>query len=398
MSFGDGFWWGVGASDVAERGAAPAGDRRTARPVPAEPAPDPVDPVALLGVGHRRVTVEWARLEPEPGRLDDAEVEDLRRRLADQRAAGTRTWACLHDGSLPGWFSIDERGFADDRSWRYFWARHVEQVGELLGDLVDGWVPTFEPTRWARRGWLTGEAPPGRRGDAEGFTGALVGILDATVDAATRLRGGGRPVATAIDLAPVTARRPDPATPPGPDAEAQAAALERVVWGSWARLLADGVLDVAGRAALERPAAREAFDVIGFTYRSGLAVDAEGAIWPYPDPPADRPRTGWAEGFGLVLHRLAEVAGDRPLLAAGIGLDTTDEEARARYLRDVLAIAAEAVADGIDLRGLWWTTPVDPRGATGRPGLISASGDLRPAGGLWREVVAGGPLPGAGDA
>ena len=48
MSFGDGFWWGVGASDVAERGAAPAGDRRTARPVPAEPAPDPVDPVALL--------------------------------------------------------------------------------------------------------------------------------------------------------------------------------------------------------------------------------------------------------------------------------------------------------------------------------------------------------------
>ena len=80
---------------------------------------------------------------------------------------------CLHDGSLPGWFAHDERGFPDQRSRRYFWARHVERVGEAFGGRVHGWVPTFEPTRWASRGWLDGDRPPGQRDDARGFAAAV---------------------------------------------------------------------------------------------------------------------------------------------------------------------------------------------------------------------------------
>ena len=61
------------------------------------------------------------------------------------READIAVWACLHDGALPGWFSVDEHGFGDARSRGYFWSRHVELVGEAFGDLVHGWVPVFEP-------------------------------------------------------------------------------------------------------------------------------------------------------------------------------------------------------------------------------------------------------------
>ncbi|MCB0972315.1 MAG: hypothetical protein KDA97_12490, partial [Acidimicrobiales bacterium] len=64
MTFPDGFWWGVGASDRAERGPAPASDRRAADAGPTPDPATPIDPATLLGVGHRRFTVEWARVEP----------------------------------------------------------------------------------------------------------------------------------------------------------------------------------------------------------------------------------------------------------------------------------------------------------------------------------------------
>ncbi len=95
-------------------------------------------------------TFEWARLEPTPEAWDAAAVEHLTDVLTATNDAGIHVWACLHDGSLPGWFAHDERGFPDQRSRRYFWARHVERVGEAF-EAGHGWVPTFEPT-WCATG------------------------------------------------------------------------------------------------------------------------------------------------------------------------------------------------------------------------------------------------------
>ncbi|WP_426574083.1 family 1 glycosylhydrolase [Aquihabitans sp. McL0605] len=406
MSFPEDFWWGGGASSDATEGAADASDRRDweVRGRLAESgtgigfASSFVDDLPLLadvGLGHLRYVLDWSRLEPEPGRHDTAAVEHARQVLEAARAAGVSVWACLHDGSLPGWFAVDEHGFGDARSRGYFWSRHVEFVGEGFGDLVHGWVPTFEPNRWAARGWLDGVRPPGRHDDGEGFTGALEGVLLASVDAALRLRQDGQPVATAHWLVPVFPARLAPDAPPTADAEVMAQKVDEVHRRSWLRLLAEETLVLPNRSPIEVPGAREAFDLIGFTYRHALAVRGDGALLPYPQALATGPdgQVAWAEGLALVLHQLADALPERPLLIAGVGAPVPADGDQEEYVREVLEVAEDAAAGGIDLRGLWWTGPIDGPGQPSGRALVRSDRSLRPAGDLLSRVAGGAPVP-----
>lgn len=408
MTVPEGFWWGAGSSSVAAQGAAAGSDVAAwADQGGARPSGDGADLVArhgedlpLLaraGLGHLRLTLDWTRLEPEPGRHDHRAVEELLLVLQTARDLGVSVWGCLHDGALPGWFAVDEHGFADARTRQYHWARHVEFVGETFGRLVHGWVPVFEPNRWAAHGWLEGRRPPGRTDDPEGFTGALEGILLASVDAALRLRQEGQPVATAHWVPPVFAARLQPDQPPTPDAEAMASVADEVHRGCWLRLLQQETLVVPGRSPISVPGAREAFDVIGVTYRHAVAVRGDGALLPYPQalPLGADGQVAWAEGLAVVLHRLAEDLPERPLLLAGIGLATADEALREDHLRRLLTIVEDVVADGIDLRGAWWSTPIDPADASpaARPGLFDADRSPRPAAALLTSVAGGAPVP-----
>jgi beta-glucosidase len=406
VTWPEGFGWGAGLASTIVSGAAPGSDLAAWSGADASTtAGNGFDTsfagdltlLASLGVSDVRLTLDWTRIEPADGTIDTAAVEHLRLVLGAAREAGLRVWGCLVDGPLPGWFAIDEHGFADVRSRRYYWARHTERIAETFGDLVHGWVPVYEPNRWALRGWLDGSRPPGRIDDAEGFSGALEAIHLASVDAALRLRQDGQPVATAQWIAPVFPARLDPGSPPTPDAEAMASLVDEALRGCWTRLLTEETLVVPGRSPVEVPDARGAFDVIGFTYRHALAVRGDGALGPYPQqlPVGADGHVAWSEGFALTLHRLAETFDERPLLAAGVGMATDNEDQRAEYLRDVLVTAETAVDDGIDLRGLWWDTPIDGAApaAVVRRGLFDLDRSPRPAADLLGSVIAGAPVP-----
>lgn len=394
MSIPERFVWGAalpasktwGATERSDLGAAIV--RGAARPTggltwPAA-ATDDLSALAELGIGAVRLTIDWTRLEPADGIVDDAAIEELRQSFSLAREAGLEVWGCLVDGPLPGWFAVDEHGFGDARARRYFWPRFVDLAGEALGDLVDGWVPFAEPNRWASRGWIEGAAPPYQRDDAEGFAEVLEGALLATVDAALRLRGSGRPVASCHWYVPVAAARLHLDQPPDPAAEVWARRIDEVHRGCWERFLREGTLQVPNRPPVEVPAAREAFDALGFTYRHGWAVRGDGELLPYPQRTALGPQgtVPWAEGFGIVLHQLAESFPDQPLLAAGVGA-MGDPAQAADSLREVLAITADAVDGGMDLRGLWWSTPIDPTDGAG-VGLLDHDRTPTPAG----EVLA----------
>ena len=206
-------WWGTGAAATQCEGAAPRSDWagwEAAGRVP--PSGDGngfrtryADDFALLaehGITHHRVTVEWARLEPREGRWDEDEAAHLRRVLEAGRDAGVAVWACLLHGSAPGWFTDDLRGWLDDKAAALTWPRHVDRVGEALGDLVAGWVPIHEPDLQARLGYGEGTFPPGRHG-ADDERDALAALRTAEAEAARLLRTGDAPVA-------VTARPSEP--------------------------------------------------------------------------------------------------------------------------------------------------------------------------------------------
>ena len=98
------------------------------------------------GLTHHRLSIEWARIEPEEGRRDPAAIEHYRAVLTAARDAGVAPWVCLHHFTLPGWFTeIGDGAFCDDRARSYHWARHVAFCAETFGDLVFGWKPINEP-------------------------------------------------------------------------------------------------------------------------------------------------------------------------------------------------------------------------------------------------------------
>ena len=106
------------------------------------------------GSRHHRLSIEWARIEPEEGRRDDAAIEHYREVLTrGARRRASHPWVCLHHFTLPGWFTeIGEGGFVDERARSYFWPRHVAFCAETFGDLVFGWKPINEPTAYASLG------------------------------------------------------------------------------------------------------------------------------------------------------------------------------------------------------------------------------------------------------
>jgi len=353
---GPDFWWGTGASSTQAEGAAPASDwyaleRSGVMPHSGDGngfAGRYAEDFALYaahGLTHHRLSVEWARIEPEEGRRDEAAIEHVVQVLTAARAAGIEPWVCLHHFTLPGWFTeIGEGGFVDDRARSYYWARHVAFCAETFGDLVFGWKPVNEPGAYAL-------VYPHRKNRVD----MLGAVLLAQRDAWRELRGGGKPVATIHDLSPVfTVADTLPA-------EQMRDRVEAMIWNIWMKADRDGVLELPGKPPREVPDLREACDIVGFSYYSALGIDAAGGITPYPT----NARVGamgyapWSEGLGIVLHRLHDELPGRPLLICEHGVGTDDDAWRCEVLRESLDIVEAAIDDGIDVRGFFHWTGVD---------------------------------------
>ncbi|MEJ7584800.1 MAG: family 1 glycosylhydrolase [Acidimicrobiales bacterium] len=359
------FWWGTAASSTQCEGAAPASDWKAWENADHAPASGDGNGFATQyatdftlmaghGLTHHRLSIEWARIEPDEGRRNPQAIEHYIEVLTAARAAGVHPWVCLHHFTLPGWFSADEHGFPDARARNYFWPRHVDFMAETFGDLVFGWKPVNEPTAYAVLGWWDGTGPPGLSGNPGRFAEALEAIHLAAFDAALRLRQTGRPVATIHNLSPVVPVGDDPA------ARDWARLTDEVLW-CWAGAVRDGVMAVPGRAAIERPELRDAFDLVGFSYYNALGVGPDGSFHPYPGDARVGPLgyAPWSEGLGLVIQRLAEEVPDKGLLVGEHGIGTTDDGWRTSFLRDSLGFVEQAVADGIDLRGFFHWTAID---------------------------------------
>lgn len=397
MRWPDGFMWGTGASSTQCEGAAPASDwwdfeRAGHAPLSgdgngfASRYAEDFGLLADLGLTHHRLSIEWARVEPAPGRHDPAVVEHYRAVLAAAREAGVVPWVCLHHFSLPRWFA-DLGGFLPEANRTGIWARHVDFVAETFGDLVGGWQPVNEPNFYAFGAYRAGVLPPAHR-DRDEAALATEAIHLATAEAAVRLRQTGAPVSSIYALSTAVVQDDDPAS------AALADRYHGVNWSTWVGLHRDGVLRVAGREPVERPDLAGCFDLIGFSYYSTLGV-AGGRIVTHPvGAPLSPLGYGiWADGVGLVLDRLHAELPDAPLLVAELGIGTDDDAERASYLSRGLAVVHDAIGRGTDVRGFFHWTAVDNyewhHGYDVRFGLIDADRRVRPSAAVLRREALG---------
>lgn len=114
-----------------------------------------------LGHNCHRISIEWARIEPEEGMFDEKEIEHYLKVLAALRARHIKPFVTIWHFTLPQWFA-DRGGFEHPDSPKIF-ARYCGYVAQKLGNDCRHFATINEPIVFASGGWLRGEWPPFKR-------------------------------------------------------------------------------------------------------------------------------------------------------------------------------------------------------------------------------------------
>lgn len=386
------FLLGVTASSVSAEGVAPAADwstweRDALAPRSSDGAGlatdfrDDVQHFAALGCNAWRLTIEWARVEPEPGRIDNDALDVYRDILAAAHDAGLQNWLTLHSTALPGWYLDDEGGHREEAARGRFWQRHVDRVAEELDEFADGFVPIDDPVGWAVRGYGLGTRPPGRR-DRVLLRDAVEGAVLATHDAVRLLSSGRQPVMTAWRAEPIHALAEDDGRV-SLEATQAARGWDDLFW-CWLRAHANGVLELGGRAPIDVPLFVSSVDHVGLVHDHPVGVGPDGGFSPWPAS-ARRSGSGLApepDEFAEAIHRAHEALPDHSLVVAGHGVSTDDEAWRDHLLTRSLDHVRDAHHD-IGLAGYFHDSGIDgydwKLGFERPRGLLSRDRSRKPA-------------------
>ncbi|WP_197353963.1 glycoside hydrolase family 1 protein [Streptomyces bathyalis] len=292
--------------------------------------------LASMGHNAHRLSLEWSRIEPAPGEFSTSALSHYRRVLTALADRGLTAFVTLHHFTLPRWFAARGGWLAPDALELF--ERYCSRVAVELGDLMPFVCTVNEPQMVALHGYLEGYHPPG-------VTNAVlwkrVGrtLLAAHRVAVRAMRtGAGTPQCGLVVQLPLLA-------PARADDEGCRAFCE-TMRGEIVDLYLNGL------------SGRDRGDWLGVQYYRKQWVDsASPTLFAQPPAGVRISQMGWAvhaDGLRLILHRASETG--LPLYVTENGIATEDDSERVEYLASHLAAVAQAMAEGIDVRGyLHWS-------------------------------------------
>ncbi|MFN2164574.1 MAG: glycoside hydrolase family 1 protein [Candidatus Promineifilaceae bacterium] len=126
-----------------------------------------LDEAAEMGTNALRISLEWSRIEPQPGQYDHAALDRYREILQAAIARGIEPMVCLHHFTNPLWL-VEQGDFNNDGIADQF-QRYTATAVDALGDLVPKWLTINEPMVYVFMRYLDGVWP---RPSIDGFSGA----------------------------------------------------------------------------------------------------------------------------------------------------------------------------------------------------------------------------------
>ncbi len=344
-----------------------------------------------LNQNAHRLSIEWSRIEPSQGDFDARQIRHYRDVLADLREQGMEPMVTLHHFTSPLWFA--RKGGWSARDATHAFLPFVRRVIDELGDLVGLWCTINEPSLYGANGWVSGEFPPGRRGD-------IAGLYRVTSN-----------MRKAHELAYLAIKRR------WPDAQVGLSHHKLLMLPAsnnrrdrWAAQTAQIALDrwPVGPGHLRR-VVEATCDYVGIAHYWGQMCAFD------PGRPQDqfirrfnvpgRPVTAMGMSsdpswMRLVLNELRGLG--KPVYITENGLGSDDDEWRRRYIIEILSNVLLAIGDGVDVRGYFHWTNTDnfewARGYATRFGLIEVERrtlerTIKPSGDLYGRIAQANTLP-----
>ena len=119
------------------------------------------DIAASLNQNAHRLSIEWARIEPEKGKFNEQEIDHYRQVLQILRGRGITPLVTLHHFTNPTW--VAQRGGWENVDTVGHFASYVRYLVTQLSDLCDFWVTINEPAVYLSQSYLLGQWPPQKR-------------------------------------------------------------------------------------------------------------------------------------------------------------------------------------------------------------------------------------------
>jgi beta-glucosidase len=325
-----------------------------------------------LGLKAYRFSIAWGRVLPEGrGRVNPGGLGFYERLVDKLLEAGIQPMATLYHWDLPA--ALDDRGGWLNPDVADWFVDYASVVYKALDDRIKLWATLNEPWVVTDGGYLHGALAPGHRNRFEAPI-ASHHLLRSHAKAVQAYRAVGRhQVGLVVNIEPkypASQSAADLAATERADAYMNRQYLDPVMLGRYP----DEMREIFGEAWPEWPAKdmeliREPIDFLGINYYTRNVVQNDDKAWPVRacavrQKQATYTETGWEmfpqgltdtlvwikQRYGAIPQYVTENGAalfDPPVAEDG----RIDDPLRVAYFREHLGAIAEAIRQGVDLRG-----------------------------------------------
>jgi len=354
------FWWGISSSafQTEDRGETPGSPNyfKTDWDMFAEagrvpPKGDTADfswsnfdkdleALKKIGVSHYRFGVEWARVEPQPGRYNEAAIRRYVEMARKLKAAGIEPVVTLWHFTFPSWMVT--KGNAGKSRWlhplyRERWPLYVEKITKAMGNTVRIYAPQNEANGDLALGYVSGTWPPGLLADFGKHAAAMRESVWGFRKAAEIVRHNRK----------------------------DALILSVTALPYWIWTVADptsayyNLMQRLNYTHLDR--IHDVCDLIGFNYYYTEFADFTALIALKARRGRNYSLLGWVIQPHSLYKQIATLSKryGKPIVITENGIATSKDIKRVRYLFNHMLEVKEAIKDGYDVRGYFVWTLVD---------------------------------------
>ncbi len=384
LRFPEGFLWGVATAAYQveggctetnwhrfERQQKPDGSPTIAHGDVCEPAcehwtrwPDDLDLCVELGVTSYRFSIEWSKVEPEPGVFDQEVLDHYHQVIDGCLERGLVPMATIHHFSNPLWFE-DLGAFEQAENLAHL-VRFGKRVFAEYADKVSWWCTFNEIGVYSTMGYALAMFPPGKD-DVALCARVIRNMCRAHVELYHALKAMPHGDTARIGLVKNVFQF-------DPDRRwhlldwLSARTLDTIYNRAILGVLERGrfALSVPFQVELAEvwPDAKGATDFTGLNYYSHARVrfkpdpkEPATQVIPEDEPATDMPYGEYAEGFYRALVEVGRIG--KPALVTENGIADRVDDRRERFIRRYLYAMSRAIADGVDVQGFYYWTLMD---------------------------------------
>ena len=317
-----------------------------------------------LGVGYYRFSVEWSKIEPENGIINEKALEHYRDVCIALIDSGLTPVITLHHFSHPIWF--EELGAFEKEENIEYYIRFSELVFNKLSDIVPVWCTINEPAVYVTQGYFNGVFPPGKKDPLlAGYV--MRNLLNAHVQVYQRLKSLPNGENVQIGLVKNITQL-DPLRRWHILDWYFSGILNDVFTNSTLNLFLKGEFDfylpAMANVSYKNYDAINSLDFIGLNYYSRWHVKGQlNLTEPFTfelrpqDIQTDMPYAIYPEGFYKAVKTIAKL--NVPIIITENGIADNKDDRRSLFIKRYLYALFKTIEEGYDVRGYFYWSLMD---------------------------------------